>query len=102
MEDVSLENTPDGIRLPIRVQPGARRNAVTGVHNGRLKVAVTQVAERGKANEAVMHVLAEAFELRASQVELIAGSIHRDKVVLIRGVTAEHLSERIAAMLASS
>lgn len=102
METVRLESTPDGVRLPLRVQPGARRNGVMGMHDGRLKVAVTQIAEHGKANEAVLSVLAESLELRASQLELMAGTLHRDKTVLVRGVSLEALTEQIAAALSSS
>ena len=47
----------EGCILPVRAQPGARRNGVQGEQNGALKVAVTQVAEKGKANKAVLEVL---------------------------------------------
>ena len=42
----------DGTQLGIKALPGSRRNGITGVHDGLLKVAVTQVAEKGKANAA--------------------------------------------------
>ncbi len=70
------------------------------MHNGRLKVAVTQVAEKGKANDAVLDVLVEALGMRASQVELVAGLTNREKMVRIRGIDVEALRERIAAALA--
>jgi uncharacterized protein len=99
VNQVALETTSDGVRLPVRAQPGARRNSVVGVHDGRLKVAVTQVAERGKANDAVLDVLADALHLRPSQLELVSGMTNREKVVLVRGVDVAELSARIDVAL---
>ena len=96
--DTVLEDIADGVLLPVRAQPGARRNGVIGVHNGRLKVAVTQVAERGKANDVVLLVLAESLALRRSQLELVAGTTNRDKMVLVRGINVVELSARINAL----
>ena len=96
--DTVLVDTADGVLLPVRAQPGARRNGVIGVRNGRLKVAVTQVAERGKANDAVLLVLAESLALRLAQLELVAGTTNRDKTVLVRGINVVELSARINAL----
>ncbi len=99
---IALEAHPEGTILPVRAQPGARRNCFAGVHNGKLKVAVTQVAEKGKANRAIIDVLAKELRLRKSQVELIAGETAAQKRFLIRAVSREQLAERIAAALEST
>ena len=85
--------------MPIRAQPGAKANALRGVHGGMLKVAVTQVAEKGKANEAVVETVAKFLGLARSQVELVGGATSRVKKVLIRGVTVDDLRARIEAVL---
>lgn len=100
MQAVKLETVTDGVRLRIRAQPGARRNGIVGVHDGRLKVAVTQIAERGKANDAVLDVLAEALRLRSSQLALVSGATNREKVILVRDFTEDDLTARINAALA--
>jgi uncharacterized protein (TIGR00251 family) len=97
MESIDWETTGDGVILPVQAQPGARRNGIVGVHAGRLKVAVTQVAERGKANAALCEVLADALKLKRSQVQLVSGATGSQKRFLIAGVTVEQLRERIAA-----
>lgn len=97
--DIELVSTAEGVLLPVRAQPGARRKGIVGVHNGRLKVAVTQVAERGKANEAVLEVLVETLGLRSSQIELISGMTNREKTVLISAIDVESLRERLAMAL---
>jgi uncharacterized protein YggU (UPF0235/DUF167 family) len=60
---------------------------------------VTQVAEKGKANKALVEVLAKALGLRKSQIELISGSTGSHKRFLVRDVTAEQLAQRIAEIL---
>ncbi|QDT47792.1 hypothetical protein Pan258_18290 [Symmachiella dynata] len=97
---IDIEPTTDGVLLPVRAQAGARKNGVVGVHDGRLKVAVTQAPEKGKANGAIQKVLAAALGLKKSQVELVVGPTSSQKKFRLTGVTADALRERIAALLA--
>ena len=96
---IRLEPHPRGVILLVRAQPGARRNEIAGEHNGQLKVAVTQVAEKGKANDAVVEVLCEELSLRRSQVELLSGQTSREKKFLIAEISLDELAERIAGAL---
>lgn len=93
---------PDGVILPVRAQPGASRAGIRGEHNGILKVAVTQVAEKGKANKALIAAIASDLNLNRSQVELIAGESQREKKFLIRGISPEDLQKRIAPFVEAS
>ena len=83
--DDALELTPvaGGTRLRLRVKPGARKTAIVGVHGGALKVAVAAAPEKGKANRAVVKLLAEALDLPASAVTIISGDTSQDKVAEI-------------------
>ena len=65
-----------------------------------LKVSVTQVAEKGKANAALIDLLAKELRLKRSQIGLIAGETQSQKRFLIRGVSRDELKTRIAAALA--
>ena len=96
---IELTEHAEGVLLPVRAQPGAKANAVRGEQAGALKVAVTQIAEKGKANDALVEVLASALELKRSQIELVAGETQRDKRFLIRSVTRDELSAKIAAAI---
>jgi hypothetical protein len=80
------------------VQPSARHNAVTGSHAGALKVAVTAAPERGKANKAVIAVLAKALGIKRSQIEQLSGLTSQDKRFLIRGENWSELSARLAGL----
>lgn len=91
----------DGVVLAVRGQPGARSAGLRGWQGEALKVAVTQVAEKGKANRAILDVLAHVLGLRRSQLELLAGEVSPHKQVLVRGITAGALEARIRAALES-
>lgn len=93
---IALEPHAQGTILPVRAQPGARRNEIRGEQEGALKVSVTQIAEKGKANKAVVEVLCHALDLRKSQIELLAGETSHQKRFLIRGLSPADLSARIA------
>ncbi len=96
---VRLESVDGGVLLPVRAQPGARSSAVRGVHDGALRVSVTQVAEKGKANKALVGVLAKALKLRKSQIEIVAGVTVSQKRFMIHAVTVDQLAKRIEAAL---
>jgi uncharacterized protein (TIGR00251 family) len=74
---------PAGVRLALRVQPGARRCALIGPHGERLKVAVQAPPADGRANQALLRYLAQCLDLRAASLHLVAGASSRDKSVLI-------------------
>ena len=96
---IQLDTTPSGIVLPVKAQPGARRNGITGEHAGALKVAVTQAPEKGKANDAIIDVLVEALGLKRNQIELISGATSPQKKFLVTGLTRQELDARINSRL---
>ena len=71
------------MRLRLRVRAGARENAVLGLHAGAFKVSVTAAPERGRANRAVIELLAETLGIPASALRIVAGETSRDKIVEI-------------------
>ncbi len=97
---VRLETHAAGVVLPVRAQPGAKRNGLRGVQDGMLKVTVTQVAEKGKATQAVIEVICDQLSLRRSQLTLLSGEISQQKRFLVQGVAIEELASRIEQALA--
>lgn len=92
---IELRDHPEGLILPVRAQPGARKSAVVGEHCGALKVAVSAPAQDGRANQALLEVLRDALGLKRSQLELLAGETMRDKKFLIRGIGREELAAKL-------
>ena len=96
---VELKPHAAGTILPVRAQPGARRNEIRGEQDGMLKVCVTQSPEKGKANKALIALLSKELSLRKSQIELIAGETSHQKRLLVHEITMEELATRIENVL---
>jgi len=82
----------DGLMLTVRVSPKASRTAVRGVmptpEGHALKVAVTAPPDKGKANAAVIALLAKTFHVAKSDIALVTGDTDRRKVLHITGDAA--------------
>lgn len=100
----SILLTVDGgdVLLPVRAQPGAKRSGVVGEHGGRLKVAVTAIAEKGKANEALVDAIADAFGLKRSQVTLVSGQTSNQKVFRLSQMSVETAEAKLAQLVAGA
>lgn len=96
-----VEPHAEGAVFYVRAQPGGRKNAVRGEHDGCLKVSVTQVAEKGKANEAIVDVLCESLGLRRSQLTLLSGETDRRKKFLVREMSTAALLAKLTAVAES-
>ena len=86
-----------GARLHLRVKPGGRADRLLGPLAGALKLEVRAAPDRGRANDAVVRLLAEALGVGRSQVEVIAGAAARDKVVSVSGLSAVEVARRLEA-----
>ncbi|MEV6983227.1 DUF167 domain-containing protein [Sphaerisporangium sp. NPDC051017] len=86
------------MRLAIRVRPGAARESVGGAYGeSAIVVKVNARAVDGRATEAALRAVAEAFGVRRSDVRLVTGATSRDKVVEILGNDQE-LTERATTL----
>jgi len=74
-----------GVYINIHAQPGARREAVCGMHGDALKIAVRQAAQDGKANAAIVDVLAEALNIARQDIEVSSGHASRRKRLFAKG-----------------
>jgi uncharacterized protein YggU (UPF0235/DUF167 family) len=84
------------VRVTIRVRPGAGRTAVRGEHDGALVVRVAARAVDGRATEAALAAVAEAFGVRRRAVTLVTGATSRTKVVDVDGGTGDALRALLA------
>lgn len=89
---------PDGTRFRLRVKAGARRTAILGIHGGALKLAVSAAPERGKANQALLTLLAEVLGVAPSGLQIISGETSPDKVVQV-DLATDAVRQRLAAEL---
>ena len=75
----------DALVLTVKVQPGAKSDALAGVQGGALKIKLNAPAIEGRANEALRIFLAECFQTSKSKVEILHGQIGRLKQVRVTG-----------------
>ncbi len=96
------ESTGAGVRVAIRVKPGASRTRVGGRRGDRLVVAVQERAVDGAATEAALVALAGALGVRRRHVTLVSGTTSRDKVVDVDdAVVSEELRTGWAELVGS-
>ena len=80
----------------VQVRPGAGRRGLRGrLANGVLKLEVTEPPEGGKANAAVVELLAGLLGLKRAQVEVTRGHASRAKSVTIEGMSESDVNRRI-------
>lgn len=99
---VRLESHAEGVVLPVRAKPAARRSGLEGVRDGALLVLLSEAPERGKANKALIALLSKELHLSKSQIELLSGQKGRHKRLLVRGIDISELARRLHDALGES
>ena len=95
-----VHETPNGVRIDLRVSPRASKNAIAGVRENALVVRVTAPPVDGAANDAVVHVLSKALDVPKRDVTIVRGETGRSKIAAIAGVSASTIRARLSAILA--
>jgi uncharacterized protein (TIGR00251 family) len=84
-------------RLRLRVTPGARSAGIVGRHGDAWKVRVTAAPEHGRANDAVLRLLAETLGVPRDDVTLVSGHGSREKTVELTGLGPALIERRLAS-----
>ena len=95
------ENDDNGTAIiRLHVQPGAGKTAVVGRHGDAVKVRVAAPPEGGRANDAVVALIAATFDVKLAQVTLLSGESSRAKRVQVDGIAEADL-ERLLELAMS-
>ena len=92
------ERTRSSTRLRVRVVPGAARTQLVGRLGDAWKLRVHPAPERGRANDAVVALLAETLGLARSDVRVVAGHTTRDKLVELAGISQDEAERRLESV----
>ena len=84
-------------RVRLRVSPGANTAHVVGRHGEAWKVRVAAPAEGGRANDAVLRLLADTLSIPRENVSLVSGLGARDKIVRLTGLGPAQIEERLSS-----
>jgi uncharacterized protein (TIGR00251 family) len=95
----AIRATSDGAVLWVHLQPGAREEGLCGWHGDALKVKVRAPAVSGRANEALLAVLAVALGVPAGTLSIVSGATSRAKRVGFAGVGVPELGARLESAL---
>lgn len=71
-------------RIFIKAKTGAKTKSVEKIDDNHFKVCVKEPPQENKANEAIIKVLAEYFDISKSMVDIVAGHKSKQKIVEIQ------------------
>jgi hypothetical protein len=94
--DIEIVARPGGIELTVKVVPGASRTKVAGPLGTALKLAIAAPPEGGKANAAVIKLLADLFGVKRTDVAIISGQTQPVKRIAIAGLTPAIARQRLS------
>jgi len=89
--------TPTGVSVTVRVTPRAGRTVIAGVRDDVLLVKLAAAPVDGAANEALVDLLADLFDVPRRSITIVAGDKSRTKRVEIAGASATAMAEHLAA-----
>lgn len=88
------EHTAQGVRFRVKVLTRAKRVAIAGVAGGVLKIRVNVPPVEGRANKAVIALLARELHVPNGSVKIAAGERVSNKTIVVAGLTASDLRAR--------
>lgn len=88
---IKIRQMDGGIVIPIRVQPNSSQEKVIGEYSEQLKIAVNAPPERGKANKAIVKVLAKWIKIKDADIYLLHGEKSKDKEVFVKNITEKDI-----------
>jgi len=87
----------DSFMLQVRVTPRAARDQIVGWQDDTLRVRVTAPPVQGRANEAVLRLLAAALAVSPGRLRIVRGEAQRNKVIAVEGLSGEEIRLRLNA-----
>ena len=92
---MNVTSKDNAVLFNVKVVPNSSRTQVAGILGDALKIKVAQPPEAGRANRAVIELLADALNIPPANIAIVAGHTQPRKTVRIQGVSAEALQRWI-------
>ncbi|MFN8497781.1 MAG: DUF167 domain-containing protein [Anaerolineae bacterium] len=96
---LAVTATPRGSRFQVYVQPRASRTQIVGLHGDALRVRLTAPPVEGRANEALIALLAGTLKLPRSRIAIVGGETARTKSVEVEGLSPPDVAARFQGMV---
>ena len=88
---LELSGTKGEVQFRLKVVPGASRSRIVGELDGALKITVSAPPEKGKANKAVVNILAKALGIKPAAIRIESGAASQFKCCRVRGMQIEQV-----------
>jgi len=75
------------LKIEVQVKPNSRKESIERLESGIYKVAVNAPPQEGRANEAVIELLAEHFKVSKSSIKILRGHTSKKKLLEIEGLS---------------
>lgn len=95
-----LSESKKGVLLSVHVEPGAGTTAIVGRHGTAVKMRVGAPPSAGRANEAVLTLIAKEFGLSADDVSITSGETSRSKRVALGDLDLEAAGKQLDRIFA--
>ena len=98
----AVRKSPDGVLIDIEVTPGTKTAQVPSGYNtwrNRIEVRLSEAAQKGKANQQLLELLASVLGVKASDVTIVSGPIAHRKTVHVRGMDMEQVLELLSSLV---
>ncbi len=96
MQSAAIRSTAKGITITLAIAARAGRDEIVGPVGDAIKIRLKAPPVEGRANEALLDLLAKRLDVPRSSLTIIAGATARRKVVQVTGITADVAATRLA------
>ncbi|MGV8119326.1 MAG: DUF167 domain-containing protein [Candidatus Xenobiia bacterium LiM19] len=86
-------------QLAIAVHPRSAHDGITDFRDGVLHIRLRAAPVDGRANEALIEILSELFDIRKSSLSIVRGEHSREKLIRFENLTGEVLAEKIRSLV---
>ena len=93
---LDIQAADEGVLFKVKVVPGSSRDGLVGVMDGALKAAVSAPPEKGRANKALIKLLAAILNLRKNQISICSVETSPHKTIHIDGLNTAELMQRLS------
>ena len=91
-----------GVEINFQVLPRSSQSKIVGLHNDAVKIKLNKPPVDGQANAECCRVVAKYFKVSKTQVSVLRGTSSRQKTILVEGVSALAVIERLESLKAEN
>jgi uncharacterized protein len=92
---IPIQEASGSVTFAVKIQPRAKKNAITGELGDALKLSLTAPPLEGKVNAACIDFFAKLLKGRRASVTIASGQSSRKQIVRVTGLSAEGIGNRI-------